>query len=301
MSAELSPESMSAENTAYEQLLYALDGAVVTEDYEFATQLTSGQLQMKPYELAKHMNQRRRESAGSPDAVKWEIALRVYLNGLSGRIFPPSEQIALQSVSDSLDRKFFSSVAEEDRLYRSSEPGQQLMLEAGPADKQVHDWDRDNFFVNVEPGDLHRYRANPAFVRAEELSACNIEAGMKPDLDGAIKALSLINSPKLRERMHKALDEYVFEWAEALAAGAVTGYMDVQEASRVIDTYMSSDDIKDRAHAAIDKFVFEKADQMAHGHNGSGAMHPQYAVDFIHAFASTSGRAQAMLNRLGLA
>ncbi|GEM_PF-3998352 len=119
---------------AQQTFLRALEHGVLNSDHNFISQIDNGQSVLRPHEVARYMDGRRRHNEDKSEAKLWDEATEEYLTRLDGKDFPPDELEALNALTElrRLDR-----AAERDAAHERQEKFDQIVQNPETAQEPV--------------------------------------------------------------------------------------------------------------------------------------------------------------------
>ncbi|MDB5176312.1 MAG: hypothetical protein JWM81_1170 [Candidatus Saccharibacteria bacterium] len=81
-----------------QRMLGVLDEAVQADDLDFANGIALGQIYLRPFEVAKYIDQKNRLSTDLAEARRWMNALYAYIPHVKDQACPPEEKRALNAI-----------------------------------------------------------------------------------------------------------------------------------------------------------------------------------------------------------
>jgi hypothetical protein len=220
-----------------QQMLNALEDSISIADYEFSTQLAHGQSFFDEVEMARYMEGGYIHADDPIEKIKWQDALRSYLNSLGGYDFDEDERLDLDEIKQNLHAET-EAVGEEPK----------------------NDWETESFCIDLSYEEISEIRQTAACRAAEAYANRSVNGVI--DLVRAYQAVAAVDE-KVASCIRRFLDHYVFEAAESHAAGNGNGFRDLSRAKNVINFYASSEAAVARMRSAIDKHVFTEAESRA--------------------------------------
>lgn len=277
------------EELRHQQMLEVLTKAVFDSDLEFSTQIATRQTSWRPFEIAEYMNVKRRHAEDPTEIQRWGAALIEFLKQIEPSQFPPGEAESLNAIARSLPLQSIASGKELDDVDDKDD----AELDFPP---DAENWEQDKFAIYLEKGTINRVRVLPIFKEARSFVAGS--NAKTPDLHKARSHIQEFVEGELADTMLKVIDYYVYRLAEKYAAGSSDESSDFGSAHVIIDSFSSDDDVATRMKSALDKYVYLAAHKLV---MGSSRRSPDIvsAENIVDKYASTLGRRQAMLRRLG--